>query len=109
MVEFLAMGILQPQIVTMASPQDNPAQGFTVKKVVLLGTGWILVCAGPIVGLLPGPGGLPIAAAGLVLILSQSYTAKRVFIRWHQRHPRIIGPLRRFIRRKQARDKTTGS
>ena len=24
----------------MASPQDNPAQGFTVKKVVLLGIGW---------------------------------------------------------------------
>lgn len=85
----------------MASPQDTPPQGFTVKKVVLLGTGWILVVAGPIVGLLPGPGGLPIAAAGLVLILSQSYTAKRVFIRWQQRHPRVLGPLRRFISRKK--------
>ena len=85
----------------MASPQDTPPQGFTVKKVVFLGTGWILVVAGPIVGLLPGPGGLPITAAGLVLILSQSYTAKRIFIRWQQLHPRVLGPLRRFISRKK--------
>ena len=93
----------------MASPQDNPAQGFTIKKVVLLGTGWVLVCAAPVLGLLPGPGGLPVAVAGLVLILSQSYTAKRVFIRWHQRHPKIIGPLRRFIRRKRAKNKDAGA
>ncbi len=85
----------------MASPQDTPAQGFTVKKVVLLGIGWILVAAGPVVGLLPGPGGIPISAAGLVLILSQSYTAKRIFIRWQQRHPKVLGPLRRFISRKK--------
>ena len=83
----------------MASPQDNPVRGFTVKKVVLLGTGWILVIAGPIIGLLPRPGGIPVAAAGLVLILSQSYTAKRVFIRMEQRYPRILRPVRRLIRR----------
>ncbi|MEN3974612.1 hypothetical protein [Emcibacter sp. SYSU 3D8] len=91
----------------MASPQDNPAQGFTVKKVVLLGTGWMLVIAGPIIGILPGPGGIPVAAAGLVIILSQSYTAKRMFIRMEHRYPRFLRPLRRFIRRgkpaKQAR------
>lgn len=86
----------------MAAPQHNPAQGFAVKKVVLLGGGWILVAAGLVVGVLPGPGGVPITAAGLVLILSQSYSAKRIFIRWHQRHPRVIGPLRRFISRKKS-------
>ena len=88
----------------MAPPQDTPPHGFTVKKVVLLGTGWILVAAGPVVGLLPGPGGSPIAAAGLVLILSQSYTAKRIFIRWQHRHPKVLGPLRRFISRKKSRN-----
>jgi len=95
----------------MASPQDNPAQGFPVKKVVLLGIGWILVAAGPVVGLVPGPGGIPISGAGLVLILSQSYTAKRIFIRWQQRHPRILGPLRRFISRKKGAraDKPAGT
>lgn len=96
------MGLASPQIEAMASPQDTPAQGFTVKKVVLLCVGWILVIIGPLIGLLPGPGGFPITAAGLVIILSQSYTAKRIFIRWYQRHPRIFGPLRRFISRKKA-------
>ncbi len=83
----------------MDAQQDNPAQGFTVKKIALLGLGWVLLIIGPIIGLLPGPGGFPITAAGLVLILSQSYTAKRIFIRMVQRYPRILGPLRRFIRR----------
>ncbi|MGE0668413.1 MAG: hypothetical protein AB7O49_17800 [Sphingomonadales bacterium] len=89
----------------MTTPQDNPARGFTVKKVVLLGTGWVLVVAGPLIGILPGPGGIPVVAAGLVLILSQSYTAKRIFIRLEHRHPRFLGPLRRFMRRgKPARN-----
>lgn len=94
----------------MASPQHNPAQGFTVKKVVLLGIGWILVVAGPVVGIVPGPGGIPISAAGLVLILSQSYSAKRIFIRWQLRHPRTLGPLRRFISRRKngGADKSAG-
>lgn len=84
----------------MASAQDNAPHGFTVKKVLLLGTGWVLVLViGPLIGILPGPGGIPVVGGGLILILSQSYTAKRVFVRWQHRYPRILGPLRRFIRR----------
>lgn len=83
----------------MDAQQDNPGQGFPLRKIALLGLGWLLVVIGPIIGLLPGPGGFPITAAGLVLILSQSYMAKRIFIRMVQRYPRILGPLRRFIRR----------
>ena len=92
----------------MASPQDKPPGGFTVKKIVLLTLGWMLLVIGPIIGLLPGPGGFPITAAGLVLILSQSYMAKRIFLRWCQRHPRLFGPLRRFIQRKQNRNPPSG-
>jgi hypothetical protein len=92
----------------MGAPQDNPPGGFTVKKILLLTLGWMLLVIGPIVGLLPGPGGIPITAAGLAIILSQSYTAKRLFIRWQQRHPRILGPLRRFLRRKPSREATGG-
>jgi len=84
----------------MGTPQNNTPNGWTVKKIVLMGIGWMLLIIGPIVGLLPGPGGFPIVATGLILILSQSYTAKRIFVRWQQRYPRILGPLRRFIRRK---------
>lgn len=87
----------------MASSQDNPPGGFTVKKVVLLTLGWILLVIGPIIGLLPGPGGIPITAAGLALILSQSYTARRLFVRWQQRHPRVLGPLRRLMVRRRGK------
>jgi hypothetical protein len=83
----------------MGTRQNNTASGWTVKKIVLMGTGWALLVIGPVVGLLPGPGGFPIVATGMILILSQSYTAKRIFIQ--QRYPRILGPLRRFIRRKR--------
>lgn len=83
----------------MPTAQDNRPAGFTPKKVILLATGWVLVVIGPIVGILPGPGGIPIVGAGLVLILSQSYTAKRVFVRWERRFPRVLGPVRRFISR----------
>ena len=90
----------------MASPQHNPAHGWTIKKIALMGAGWTLLGLSPIVGLLPGPGGIPMAAAGLVLILSQSYTARRIFIRSQQRYPKILGPLRRFMRRKTAARRT---
>lgn len=83
----------------MAPPQNNPSNGWTVKKITLLVIGWTLLGLSPLVGLLPGPGGIPMAAAGLALILSQSYTARRIFIRWQQRYPKILGPLRRFMRR----------
>ena len=92
----------------MAFPQDKRPGGFTVKKIVLLAIGWMLLVIGPIIGLLPGPGGFPITAAGLILLLSQSYMAKRIFLRWCQRHPRLLGPLRRFIQRKQARSPSSG-
>jgi hypothetical protein len=77
----------------------NPRSENAVKKVLLMTTGWILVVVGPVVGVIPGPGGIPIVAAGLVLILSQSYTAKRMFLRLERRHPRVFTPIRRFMSR----------
>jgi hypothetical protein len=90
----------------MAPSHDNRPSGFTARKIVLLATGWTLVIVGPLVGILPGPGGIPIVGAGLVLILSQSYTAKRVFVRLERRYPRFVGPLRRFISRGRQHAKT---
>lgn len=75
-----------------------------VKKVVLLSVGWVLIVVGPVVGIIPGPGGIPITGAGVILVLSQSQTAKRVFLRYYKRYPETIGPFRRFIQRRKPRN-----
>jgi hypothetical protein len=37
------------------------------------------------------------------MIMSQSRIARRVFIRAQQRYPQTLGPVRRFIRRRNRR------
>ena len=71
-----------------------------IKKIIILSTGWILVITGPIVGILPGPGGIAVIGVGVVLIMGQSRVARRVFVRTQHRYPEMMGPVRRFIRRR---------
>lgn len=61
----------------------------------------------PIVGVIPGPGGIPVFAAGLALMLRNSDRAKRVFVRAKRRWPRLghyadIGLRRGSARRRRA-------
>ena len=77
-----------------------------VKKIALLSVGWVLIVVGPVVGIIPGPGGIPITGAGVILVISQSNTAKRVFLRYHKRYPETVGPFRRFIQRRKHRNRT---
>jgi len=37
---------------------------------------------------------------GLMLVLRNSVRARRSFVRMHHRHPRLVHPLRRLLRRK---------
>jgi hypothetical protein len=39
-------------------------------------------------------------AIGLIVVLRNSYRAKRQFIQMHRRHPRFVHPVRRLIRRE---------
>ncbi|MEM7443708.1 MAG: hypothetical protein AAF414_10310 [Pseudomonadota bacterium] len=75
--------------------------------LVILGV--IIVCIGLILGPLPGPGGIPIIAVGLVLILRGSITAKKGFARLHRRYPRFLGPIRRMLRWRWKRSPETSS
>src|SRR5690349_972137 len=70
---------------SLRAPRAAPglAPGFTRR---LARTGWValgvvIVLAGTLIGALPGPGGIPIVALGLVLILKHSRTARRLFVR----------------------------
>ena len=64
--------------------------------LVVLGV--LIVMFGLMLGPLPGPGGIPIVALGLILILRGSITARRGFARLHRRYPRYLGPVRRVLR-----------
>lgn len=54
---------------------------------IMLGLGIFLILLTPVVGALPGPGGVIILAAGLALTLRNSRWAKRLYVRFKQRWP----------------------
>ena len=75
--------------------------------------GCVLILAAPVVGILPGPGGVIVFAAGLALVLKYSEWAKRKYVAFKRRHPkkgdwadwglRRRSAQRRGERRKQQR------
>lgn len=77
-------------------------------RIALLMTGFLLIVATPLVGIIPGPGGIFVFAAGLVLVLQNSKWARRRFARLKRRWPRFghysdMALRRRSFRRRQQR------
>lgn len=83
-----------------------------VIRTSLVVLGFILMAAAPVVGVLPGPGGIFVFAAGLVLVLRNATWARRKFAKLKRRYPRLGRysdmALRRtsFRRREQRRRET---
>ena len=75
------------------------AYGARLARIALTVLGAIVVVVGVIIAPLPGPMGLPVVVVGLMLILRNSFKARRQFVRFQHAHPRIIRPLRRLLRR----------
>jgi hypothetical protein len=70
--------------------------------------GILLVIVSPLVGAIPGPGGVIVFAAGLGLMLKYSEWAKRQYVRFKRAHPNKgrwadWGMRRRSHRRREAR------
>ncbi|HWL47657.1 MAG TPA: hypothetical protein VNQ31_08070 [Sphingomonadaceae bacterium] len=76
-------------------------------RTCLLVMGWLLIAASPAVGILPGPGGIFVFAAGLGLVLRNSLWAKRRYVAFKRRWPRhgalADKGLRRAARRRARR------
>lgn len=94
-----------PDVPTTQPPRRSRA---TRTALTTLGAG--LVVLSPFVGIIPGPGGIPVFAAGLALMLRNSETAKREFVRAKRRWPKLghyadIGLRRGSTKRRRARDK----
>jgi len=86
-----------------ARAQKNP-----MIRTGLLVLGVAVILVSPLVGAIPGPGGIFVFAAGLVLVLQNSGWARRNFARWKRRWPRFghyadMALRRRSFRRRQAR------
>jgi hypothetical protein len=67
---------------------------------LLLGIGYFLMLLGGFGTVLPGHLGAPILALGLVITLRASYRARRQFVGLQRRHPKILFPVRRLLRRE---------
>lgn len=70
-----------------------------VARIALTVLGGLVVVLGLVIAPLPGPMGLPVMVVGLMLILRNSFKARRQFVRFQMAHPKIARPLRRLLRR----------
>ena len=70
------------------------------KRWALMIGGLFVALLGILIAPLPGPGGIPVIAVGLMLILKSSFWAKRQFIRAQYARPKWVYPFRRLMRKK---------
>lgn len=70
-----------------------------LRRSALLILGVLVIILGVLIAPLPGPGGVPVIALGLILVLRSSYWAKRQFIRAQHARPRYVYPFRRLMRK----------
>ena len=71
-----------------------------VGRWLLLGLGGIIMAAGLVLAPLPGHIGLPLLVIGLMIVLRNSFKAKRQFLRIQHAHPNMVFPIRRLMRRE---------
>ncbi|HEY1928885.1 MAG TPA: hypothetical protein VGG92_15580 [Caulobacteraceae bacterium] len=69
-------------------------------RAALTGLGWAFILVGVVGTLLPGHLGLPLLVVGLIVILRSSFQARRRFVGLQRRHPRLLFPVRRLLRRE---------
>ncbi len=85
-----------------------------IVRSILFALGCVLILLAPLVGAIPGPGGVIVFAFGLGLVLKYSEWAKRQYVRFKRSHPNKgrwadWGMRRESARRREARLKEQGS
>jgi hypothetical protein len=74
--------------------------GRRLARGVLLAIAWTLILVGVVGAVLPGHLGLPLMLIGLIIVLRSSFQARRRFVDLQRRHPRLLFPIRRLLRRE---------
>ena len=70
---------------------NGKRQGLTANpaiRMTLVVLGFFLIALTPLVGPIPGPGGIIVFAAGLTLVLRYSDWAKKQYVKFKRRHPK---------------------
>jgi len=70
-----------------------------VKRFGMVVLGFAVIALGIAISPIPGPGGIPVIVVGLMVVLRNSFKARRQFVRLHRAHPKMISPIRRLLRR----------
>ena len=70
-----------------------------IKRGGLVLLGFAIVGFGILIAPLPGPGGIPVIVVGLMVVLRNSFKARRQFVRLHRAYPKTLYPIRRLLRR----------
>lgn len=73
----------------------------------LFGLGVVLLLLSPLVGAIPGPGGMIVAGIGLALVLRTSMWAKRRYVRFKRWQPRAGHVADLALRRRSAQRRQT--
>ncbi len=71
-----------------------------VGRWLVIGLGYAMIAVGAVGAVLPGHLGAPVLAVGLVVALRSSFRARRQFVEAQHRHPKILFPVRRLLRRE---------
>jgi hypothetical protein len=77
---------------------DNP-----IVEWSMFGIGLLLLAVSPLVGAIPGPGGIVVAGIGLALVLKTSMWAKRRYVRFKRWKPKAGRWTDWALRRPSAR------
>ena len=77
---------------------DNP-----IVEWAIFAMGVVLLILAPVVGALPGPGGIIIAAIGLAMVLKTSHWARRRYVRFKRWQPKVGNVADLALRRPSAR------
>ena len=73
----------------------------------MFGIGVVLMAVSPLLGALPGPGGIVVFGLGLGMVLKTSMWAKRHYVRFKKKQPKIArwtdwGLMRKSAKRREA-------
>ena len=71
----------------MGNSASRPRKSHPLLRQAFFLLGILLIIVSPLVGAIPGPGGVVVFAAGLALVLKNSEWAKRQYVRFKRRHP----------------------
>ena len=74
-----------------------------VVEWAIFGIGVLLLLLAPVVGALPGPGGIIIAAVGLAMVLKTSTWARRRYVKFKRWQPKVGHVTDLALRRPSAR------